>query len=84
MKTKRFLFTAGIALATAFTLSCSSDDKDSFPSCSELDKINIECESEYKSDDEAEDCFIERVCGNNSAADCEEYFNSCKEGDKGK
>jgi len=26
MKTKRFLFTAGIALATAFTFSCSSDD----------------------------------------------------------
>ncbi len=28
MKTKRFLLTAGIVLATAFTLSCSSDDSD--------------------------------------------------------
>ncbi len=33
MKTKRFLFTAGIVLATAFTFSCSSD-KDDDPSSS--------------------------------------------------
>ncbi len=77
-KTKGFLLAVAVAAMT-FIFSCSSDDdKDAFPSCSELPNIALECdEYEYTDSHKMHECYQEKICGNNSAEDCDEFMESC-------
>jgi hypothetical protein len=90
-KTKGFLLTAGIVLATTFTLSCSDDDSGgSYLSCPEVMEAGEMCKSNYQAefkacnnnadcedrvDDKATDCLIDKACGGNSRSSCKAHYD---------
>jgi hypothetical protein len=84
-KTHSFLLTAGIALATTFTLSCSDDKEEGnggYLSCSEAWGIVTTCSSQHGKEGAAFDGCLESkgICGSNALDEvCKSHYDSCPE-----
>jgi hypothetical protein len=92
-KTKGFLLTAGILLATTFTLSCSEEEGGSYLSCEEVGSLmqsgfmggdpdtymdNLKSSCETKHMSELQNCNRDRQCGINIVMACMEKDENVK------